>query len=127
MIYENNEGNTMTGRLPRSKKEDEFIVKKLFAAMLDEIRTYLPKLQRLSRILSEIDCYGALAEVSSANRYIRPEFTDGELDIVNGRHPILDELMKDPRYVANSVKMNEEKCNYNGNNSGENYSRNIFY
>lgn len=85
------------------------IEKQLFAAMLDEIRTYLPKLQRLSRILSEIDCYGALAEVSSANRYIRPEFTDGELDIVNGRHPILDELMKDPRYVANSVKMNEEK------------------
>ncbi len=85
------------------------IEKQLFAEMLDEIRTYLPRLQRLSRILAEIDCYGALAEVSSANRYVRPQFTDDELEIVQGRHPILDELMKDPRYVSNSLKMNHEK------------------
>jgi DNA mismatch repair protein MutS len=85
------------------------IEKQLFAEMLDEIRTYLPRLQRLARILAEIDCYGALAEVSSANRYVRPQFTDNELEIVQGRHPILDELMKDPRYVANSIKMDREK------------------
>ena len=85
------------------------IEKQLFAEMLDEIRTYLPRLQRLARILAELDCYGALAEVSSANRYVRPQFTDNELEIVQGRHPILDELMKDPRYVANSIKMDREK------------------
>ena len=85
------------------------IEKQLFAEMLDEIRSYLPRLQRLARILAEIDCYGALAEVSSANRYVRPQFTDNELEIVQGRHPILDELMKDPRYVANSIKMDREK------------------
>lgn len=85
------------------------IEKQLFAEILDEIRTYLPRLQRLARILAEIDCYGALAEVSSANRYVRPQFTDNELEIVQGRHPILDELMKDPRYVANSIKMDREK------------------
>jgi len=85
------------------------IEKQLFAEMLDEIRTYLPRLQRLARILAEIDCYGALAEVSSANRYVCPQFTDNELEIVQGRHPILDELMKDPRYVANSIKMDREK------------------
>ena len=85
------------------------IEKQLFAEILDEIRTYLPRLQRLARILAELDCYGALAEVSSANRYVRPQFTDNELEIVQGRHPILDELMKDPRYVANSIKMDREK------------------
>ena len=85
------------------------IEKQLFQEVLDEIRGYLPKLQRLARILAQIDCYGALAEVSSANRYVRPSFTDDELDIVSGRHPILDELMKNPRYVANSVHMDREK------------------
>ena len=30
-----------------------------------------------------------------------------ELDIRSGRHPILDEKMKDPRYVANSLHMDE--------------------
>ena len=85
------------------------IEKQLFQEVLDEIRTYLPKLQRLSRILAQLDCYCALAEVSSANRYVRPVFDEDELDIVNGRHPILDEMMKDPRYVANNVHMDKDR------------------
>ena len=85
------------------------IEKQLFQEVLDETRKYLPRLQRLARVLAQIDCYGALAEVSGANRYVRPEFDGEVLDIANGRHPILDELMKDPRYVANSVHMDKDR------------------
>lgn len=81
------------------------IEKQLFQEILDTIRGYLPKLQKLAKILAEIDCYGALAEASSNYGYVRPEFTEDELDIENGKHPILDEMMKDPKYVANAVKM----------------------
>lgn len=83
------------------------IEKELFQALLEEIKTYLPKLQKLSKALSEIDCYCALAEVSSKYHYVRPVFTEDELDIENGKHPILDEMMKNPRYVANGVKMDK--------------------
>lgn len=85
------------------------IEKQLFAELLDEIRTCLPKLQKLSRILAEIDCYAALAEVSAKNGYVRPEFTEDELEIKAGKHPILDVMMKDPKYVANDIYMNKEK------------------
>jgi len=81
------------------------IEKQLFQEILDTIRGYLPKLQKLAKVLAEIDCYGALAEASSNYGYVRPEFTEDELDIENGKHPILDEMMKDPKYVANAVKM----------------------
>lgn len=85
------------------------IEKQLFSELTAEIRKSLAKLQKLSIVLAEIDCYAALAEISSRYGYVRPEFTDDELKIESGRHPILDEMMKDPKYVANSVEMNKDE------------------
>ena len=83
--------------------------KELFREILEKIRGCLPRLQKLARALAEIDVYQSMAEVSADYGYVRPSFTDDVLDIVSGRHPILDEMMKDPRYVANSVHMDSEK------------------
>ena len=77
--------------------------KQLFQQMLDDIKGYLPKLQRLALVLAEIDCYCALAEVSAKHSYVRPVFTDDAFNVDQGRHPILYDLMKNPRYVANSI------------------------
>ncbi len=85
------------------------IERQLFAALIDRVREDLPRLQRLALALSEIDCYAALAEVSSGSNYVRPQFTEDELDIKKGRHPILDEMMKDPRYVSNGIFLDREK------------------
>ncbi|MBR2825640.1 MAG: DNA mismatch repair protein MutS [Solobacterium sp.] len=85
------------------------IEKQLFHELLEEIRKELPSLQKLAVALAEIDCYSALAEMSAKHGYIRPSFTEDEFNIVNGKHPILDAMMKDPKYVANSISMNQEK------------------
>lgn len=84
------------------------IEKELFQKILEEIRKYLPKLQKLAKALAEIDCYAALAEDSSKYGYTRPVFDEDELDIKSGRHPILDEMMKDPKYVANSLYLDHD-------------------
>lgn len=84
------------------------IEKELFQQILEEIRKYLPKLQKLAKALAEIDCYAALAEDSSKYGYTRPVFDEDELDIKSGRHPILDEMMKDPKYVANSLHLDHD-------------------
>ena len=83
--------------------------KQLFQQMLDDIKGYLPKLQRLALVLAEIDCYCALAEVSAKHSYVRPVFTDDAFNVDQGRHPILDDLMKNPRYVANSISLNHDE------------------
>ena len=85
------------------------IEKQLFASILERIRKDLARLQRLAMVLAELDCYGALAEVSARLGYVRPVFTEDTLNIEQGRHPILDELMKDPRYVSNDVHMDADK------------------
>ena len=85
------------------------IEKQLFQQILDTIKGYLPKLQKLAKVLAEIDCYGALSEASSKYGYVRPEFTEDEFDVQGGRHPILDEMMKNPKYVANNIEMNQKR------------------
>jgi DNA mismatch repair protein MutS len=91
-------------------EENEIRLEKvLFAKIIEEIKSYLPRLQKLSLALSEIDCYGALAEISSKYGYVRPQFSDDVLEIENGRHPILEQRMKDQKYVSNSLHMDRDK------------------
>ena len=83
--------------------------KQLFQEILDEIKTYLPRLQKLSKVLAEIDVYTSLAEVSSNQGWTRPIIGKESLNIENGKHPILDAIMKDPKYVANSIHLEKDK------------------
>ncbi len=83
------------------------IEKQLFAAMLEEIRARLAKLQKLAVLLSELDCYAALAEISSRYGYVRPSFSEDEFAVEQGRHPILNERLK-KGYVANSIHMDHK-------------------
>jgi len=81
----------------------------LFEELLERIREYCPKLQKLANVLSEIDCIYALAEIASEQGYVRPIFTVDELNIEEGRHPILA-AMKNARYVSNGCTMNKERA-----------------
>jgi len=58
--------------------------------------------------LATADCLVALAHVSMEANYCRPKFIDDNtLDIVEGRHPILEALRSDP-YMPNSLAMGRE-------------------
>ena len=82
----------------------------LFDNLLNVIKEYLPKLHDLSNALSTIDALYALAEISSENGYTRPYFhNEHKVNIEEGRHPILDKIMKTTRYVSNDVMMNNDE------------------
>ena len=84
------------------------IEKQLFQKILDRIKEELPKLQKLSLALAQMDCYAALAEICAKYGYVRPTFSEDVFEVIGGKHPILDEMMKDPHYVANDVKMDKD-------------------
>ena len=50
-----------------------------------------------------------MAEVSAKYGYVRPQFDEDRLFIENGKHPILDDMMKNPKYVANSTAMHKDQ------------------
>ncbi len=80
----------------------------LFDKLLESIKTYLPKLQKLANVLATIDCYYALAVLSKTNGYVRPVFDENILEIKQGKHPILDKMMNKQRYIANDLRLDDK-------------------
>lgn len=78
----------------------------LFTTIRDKIKEYIPELQRISKIISEIDVLQAFATVSEENNYVRPILTsDSTLEIIEGRHPVVEKVLNDSVYVANDIVM----------------------
>ena len=61
-----------------------------------------------AQMLAQLDTHCALAEVAVLNRYVRPRMTDGrELEIVAGRHPVVELSARDEPFVPNDVRMSD--------------------
>ncbi len=81
----------------------------LYQLLLEDLKQYLAPLHDLAKTLASIDALYALSVVSYSNHYVRPTFHEGaSITLVEARHPILDEMMKQKTYVANSLIMNED-------------------
>ncbi|WP_071441014.1 DNA mismatch repair protein MutS [Traorella massiliensis] len=82
----------------------------LFNELIAQIKSYLPKLHECAHACAIIDCLYSLAVVSNENGYIRPIFTDKhEIEVIDGRHPILEKMLKGNRYIPNSLVMKENE------------------
>ncbi|RMF42418.1 MAG: DNA mismatch repair protein MutS [Planctomycetota bacterium] len=74
----------------------------LFQQLRDDVAQHLPQLQTAAEVIAQADVLGGLAELARRNGYVRPEVTDGmELEIVDGRHPVLDALQPKGTFVPN--------------------------
>ena len=64
------------------------------------------RIQRTAALLAELDVYLSLATVASKHQYIRPEVDNSdELEIKDGRHPVVEQFVKDTYFVPNDVKL----------------------
>ncbi|MRH42636.1 DNA mismatch repair protein MutS [Aquibacillus halophilus] len=82
----------------------------LFIDLREQVKTYIPQLQALADKISEIDVLQGFATVSELNRYNRPKFNDDrEVLIRQGRHPVIEKVMKNDSFVPNDVEMPEDR------------------
>lgn len=82
----------------------------LFNDLLLRIKRDLFDLHACAQALSTIDVLVSLAILASEKGYVCPVFHPGyNVNVVEGKHPILDDCMKKKRYVSNDWKMSEEE------------------
>ena len=80
----------------------------LFCNIKNEIKKYIPKLQEVAKIISEIDVLLSFAFVSQENNYIRPTLTDKHvISIKDNRHSVVEKVLE-TEYVPNDIIMNED-------------------
>jgi DNA mismatch repair protein MutS len=84
---------------------------RLEARLFDELRaTCLESrdaLLRLGEVLSELDVFQALASAAAAHDFVKPKVDlSYDLEIVDGRHPVLSALLSAGIFVPNSLTLN---------------------
>ena len=78
----------------------------LFQKLRNEVATFLPTLQQLAFVLAEVDVLAGLAELAKVQNYVKPEILEnGALEIVDGRHPVLDFTMPKGNFVPNDCTL----------------------
>lgn len=92
-----------------AEEEKETLEYQIFLQVLEKVSAEVPKIQRIAQALAEIDVLSALAEVGERYGYNRPQFNEGDsLAISEGRHPVLERMGLEERFVPNDLALNSE-------------------
>ncbi len=77
---------------------------RLFREVCAELAKGAHKLLSTARAIAEVDVLSALGEAAALGGYVQPEVHEGsELEIHEGRHPVVEHLLKSERYIPNDV------------------------
>ena len=82
----------------------------LFSAIREHVKEYIPRLQELAKMVSELDVLQCFATISEERHYVKPTFSDERRILLKeGRHPVVEKVMNADRYVPNDCDMNNER------------------
>lgn len=92
----------------------EFIIlreEEIFNQLVQEILAIADDINIYAQQSAQIDLYANFAIIASENGYVRPEITnDKAFEITEGRHPVLDKIMRNKGEVFVTNNCNLNKC-----------------
>ncbi|MBQ4099538.1 MAG: DNA mismatch repair protein MutS [Clostridia bacterium] len=92
----------------KAKQIELAIFNKIKQVLIDNIKS----LQRTSRAIACLDVLTSFATVAKKNNYVRPEITSNDekqtMNIVGGRHPVVEAVSSDP-FIANDTYLDTEE------------------
>lgn len=65
----------------------------LFTELREKVKQYIPRLQLLAKQMSELDALQCFATISENRHYTKPEFSKDEVEVIEGRHPVVEKVM----------------------------------
>ncbi|MGO3549043.1 MAG: DNA mismatch repair protein MutS, partial [Paucilactobacillus nenjiangensis] len=81
----------------------------LFTQIRENVKSSIARLQKLAKVVSELDVIQSFEVVSETYHFVRPEFSaEHNLSITDGRHPVVEKFMGHQSYVPNDVSMDSE-------------------
>lgn len=81
----------------------------LYSEIRKKIQEYIESIQKFVDLVSVLDVLCSFAYTAHKNRYIRPSFSnDGQMEIIDCRHPVIEQLLIDEQYIPNDVTLDNE-------------------
>ena len=95
---------------------------KILSDTVFEIASFKDDIQTLAKFIAWLDLFSGFASLAVEKNYCRPEITDENgIEIVDGRHPVVEACLKDARYVPATVSIGSDErrfCLVTGPNMG---------
>ena len=82
----------------------------LFTQIRDKVGCEINRIKETSDRIALLDVLSTLAEIACKNNYIKPEIRDdGIINIKDGRHPVLESLYPEDRFIPNDTYLDSEQ------------------
>lgn len=82
----------------------------LFSEVRDAVADEVLRIQKSARAIAGIDVLASLSSAATRNNYVKPHINEkGLIDIKNGRHPVVEKMMRDDLFVSNDTYLDNGK------------------
>ena len=82
----------------------------LFCDVRDQIAGEVNRIQTTAKAIAGLDVFSSLSLVATRNNYVKPKINEkGTIHIKNGRHPVVELMLKDDLFVANDTVLDNNK------------------
>ena len=82
----------------------------LFCNVRDQIAGEVNRIQTTAKAIAGLDVFSSLSLVATRNNYVKPKINEkGTIHIKNGRHPVVELMLKDDLFVANDTVLDNNK------------------
>ena len=82
----------------------------LFTKLREEVSGEAQRIQKTAAAIAETDALASFAAVAVRNNYCRPDVDEsGVIEIKEGRHPVVERVLKDSLFVPNDTFMGEKE------------------
>ncbi len=80
----------------------------IFCQIRDKIKLRLQDIQDTAKKIAIIDVLQSFAEIANVNNYVRPNLNfEGKIQIKDGRHPLVEKLLRNEFFVPNDTNLNK--------------------
>lgn len=82
----------------------------LFTEVRDSVAAQVLRIQKTARAIAGVDVMTSLSSVATRNNYVKPCVNEkGLIDIKNGRHPVVEKMLRDDLFVSNDTYLDNSK------------------
>ena len=83
---------------------------KLFCDIRNKVANEVVRIQSSASVISELDILASFATVAVSNNYVKPEILDdGTIEIINGRHAVVEKALRNESFIPNDVRLNNNE------------------
>ena len=96
-------------KMKNSGAEISRVEGELYKSVINKVLENSRELQLIGRLLGILDCVSSSAEIARSRNYVSPVVDDSDvIDIKGGRHPVIENELKEAGFVPNDVNMSRE-------------------